>query len=102
MGTRLIYGMIALTGLSFAAAFVWIVGPALRADGWNVVGGFAAGFVNPYATGYSLDAIACGVILMLWVLAERRPWGWVAIPLSFAPGVATALAYYLIVRLRKA
>ena len=100
MGARLAYGLVALIGIAFAIAFGGMVIPALPGDGWDIPGAFAAGFVNPYSSGYALDAIACGLILSVWVLHEKKPWGWVAIPLAFAPGVATALAYYLIVRRR--
>ena len=56
----------------------------------NAPGAFAAGFVNPFASGFLLDAILCGLILMVWVLHERSALGikhgWVAIVLSFAMG----------------
>ena len=95
--------LVVLLGAAFAVAFVVIVMPPLLESG-DVVGAFAAGFVNPYSSGYSLDAILTGLILVVWVLYERSTLGvrhgWVAIILCFVPGVAVALAYYLILRTR--
>lgn len=91
-------------GIAFAIAFIVIVVPPLLQSG-DVIGAFAAGFVNPFSSGYSLDAIFCGLILLVWVVHERQSLGikhgWVVIPLSFVPGVATGFAVYLILRLRQ-
>lgn len=103
MNKSVFEGLVGLLGLAFAVAFAIIIVPPLLESG-NVMGAFAAGFVNPYASGYSLDAILCGLILSVWVLYERKACGikhgWIAIPLCFMPGVATAFAYYLILRTR--
>ncbi len=97
-------GLYALVGGAFAVAFAVLVVPAVLETG-DVVGAFAAGFVNPFASGYALDAICCALLLALWVIYERRHHGirhgWIAIPLSFAPGVATAFAVYLVLRSRQ-
>jgi len=90
-------------GGAFTLAFFVIVVPPLLESG-DILGAFAAGFVNPYASGYSLDTILCGVILIVWILYERSRFGvrhglWV-IPLIVAPGVATGFALYLIIRSR--
>lgn len=94
---------VAFLGLLFAVAFALVVMPPLL-ESRDIVGAFAAGFENPYATGYSLDTILTAFILIVWVLHERSRrgirHGWIAIPLCFAPGVATALAYYLVLRSR--
>jgi Protein of unknown function DUF2834 len=91
-------------GAAFAIAFCFIVIPPLLETG-DVVGAFAAGFVNPFSSGYSLDVIICGVILIVWILYERSSLGirhgWIAIPLSLVPGVATGFAVYLIIRSRQ-
>lgn len=91
-------------GLAFAIAFCVIVVPALMETG-DIVGAFAAGFVNPFSSGYSLDAILCAAILIVWVLYERTTLnirhGWVVIPLAFVPGVATAFGLYLFIRSRQ-
>lgn len=94
----------ALLGAAFALAFAGLVVPAVWETG-DVVGAFAAGFVNPFSSGYALDAIICALLLATWVLYERRRYGirhgWIAIPLSIAPGVATAFAFYLVLRSRQ-
>ena len=93
-----------LVGAAFTIAFGVIVVPALIESG-DIAGAFAAGFVNPFASGYSLDTILCAVILMVWVLYERSSLGirhgWGAIPLSIIPGVAPAFAIYLVIRSRQ-
>ena len=104
MPTHIFRTLIILLGVGFAVAFSVIVIPPLIASG-DVIGAFAAGFVNPYSSGYSLDTILCGLILMVWAIYERSALGvrhglWV-IPLSLVPGVATAFAYYLIIRLNQ-
>lgn len=96
--------IIVMLGILFAVAFGVIVVPALLESG-DVIGAFAAGFVNPFSSGYSIDAIICGLILITWAIYERRALGikhgWVVVPLSFMPGVATAFAVYLIMRSRQ-
>ena len=105
MPKSLFQGLVILLGLTFAIAFAVIIGPPLLESG-DVAGAFAAGFVNPYSSGYALDAIITGLILIVWVIYERQALGvrhgWIAIPLCFIPGVAVALAYYLVIRLRTA
>ncbi len=95
---------VAALGVAFAIAFGAIVVPPLL-ESKDIAGAFAAGFVNPYASGYSLDTILCAVILWVWVFYERRhlpiKHGWIVVPLSLAPGVATAFAVYLVMRSRQ-
>lgn len=90
--------------VGFAVAFTVICVPPLLASG-DVAGAFAAGFVNPYATGYALDAIMCWCVLAVWVAYEARSRGvrrgWIALLLGIAPGVATGFAVYLLLRLRQ-
>lgn len=92
-----------ISGLAFAVAFAVIVIPALIAT-QDIPGAFAAGFVNPFSSGYSIDVIICAVLLAIWVIYERSALqikhGWIAIPLSIVPGVAVGMAYYLILRSR--
>ena len=52
--------------LAFTALFCVLVVPPLVADP-DILGAFGAGFVNPYASGYSADVISCWVILAIWV-----------------------------------
>lgn len=93
-----------ILGLGFALAFSAMVMPAVVRDG-DVMGAFAAGFVNPYAAGYALDAILCWCVLAVWVAHEARSrrvrHGWIALALGIAPGVATGFAFYLLLRLRQ-
>jgi hypothetical protein len=97
------YCTIAL-GALFAACFFILVVPPLLESG-DVIGAFAAGFVNPYSTGYSLDVFICAFILIVWMMYERGKLGirhgWLVIPLSFVPGVAVAFAFYLVLRSRQ-
>ena len=96
--------VVAILGVAFTIAFCIIVVPPLLQSG-DVVGAFAAGFVNPYSSGYSLDTILCGLILWAWIFYERGThgikYGWIAIPISLAPGVAAGFAVYLILRSRQ-
>lgn len=89
-------------GLGFALAFCVIVIPPLLASG-DVPGAFAAGFVNPFASGYSLDTIFCAFVLAAWIVYERQTQnvrhGWIAILVSLVPGVATGFALYLLLRM---
>jgi hypothetical protein len=104
MPPRLYTVLLSAFGLGFAALFAFTVVPPLLRDG-DVWGAFAAGFVNPYASGYAMDAIACWCILTTWVVHEARSkgvrHGWVAVVLGIAPGVATGLAFYLLLRQRQ-
>ncbi|MEM9571701.1 MAG: DUF2834 domain-containing protein [Pseudomonadota bacterium] len=103
--TQSIFERLVLTlGVLFALAFAIIVVPPLWASG-DIFGAFAAGFVNPYASGYSLDVIICALILFVWIAYERQSrgirHGWIAVPLCLVPGVATGFAVYLILRSRQ-
>ncbi len=96
--------LLVLLAAGFAVAFTIIVVPPLAASG-DVLGGFAAGFVNPYASGYALDAIFCWCVLAVWVIHEARELGvrkgWIALALGVIPGVATGFAVYLLIRARQ-
>ena len=75
--------------------------PAL-VDDPDILGAFAAGFVNPYASGYSADVIACWVILAIWIVFEARSrsvkHGWLCLVVGILPGVAVGFAAYLVLR----
>lgn len=96
--------IVAALGAAFAVCFGVVVVPPLL-ESKDVFGAFAAGFVNPYASGYSLDVFMCAAILFVWIFHEWRnksvKHGWIAIPIAFAPGVATALGVYLVLRSRQ-
>ncbi len=89
-------------GSTFAVAFAVLCVPPLLQNP-DIIGAFAAGFVNPFAAGYALDAIFCWLVLASWVTYEakvhRIKHGWVALLLGIAPGVATGFAVYLLLRL---
>lgn len=90
-------------GALFALAFSVTVVPPLIKSG-DIFDAFAAGFVNAYSTGYALDAKFWAFILSAWILSEMQTrhvrHGWIAIPLCVVPGVATAFAVNLLLRLR--
>ena len=85
--------------LAFCTIFAVVVIPALF-ENPDILAAFAAGFVNPFAAGYSADVFACYAVLLLWVLHERREvrYGWLCLVLGVVPGVAVGLALYLILR----
>ena len=91
-----------------AAVFLLIFGivvlPPALASG-DIFGAFAAGFVNPYASGYASDAIACWVILAAWVAYEAKTLnirhGWICVVLGIIPGVAVGFAAYLLLRMKQ-
>lgn len=91
--------------ICIAAAFTLFFGftviPPLIADP-NLVAAMMAGFVNPYAAGYSTDVIACWLILCVWIIYEARTLsiknGWVFLLLGMVPGVAVGFSLYLVSR----
>lgn len=95
---------VAVIGFAFFLFFCVVVLPPALAGG-DVMGAFAAGFVNPYAAGYSFDVIMCYFALVIWVLYERRNFGvkggYICLALGIVPGVAVGMALYMIVRLRQ-
>lgn len=101
-------GLFKLVIIAAAAVFtllftIWII-PPLIADP-DVIGAFAAGFVNPYSSGYSADVLACWVILAAWIAYEAKTLGirhgWICALLGIIPGVAVGFALYLLVRLKQ-
>jgi len=93
-------GVIVVASL-FTILFCVLVVPALI-ENPDLIGAFAAGFVNPYASGYSADVIACWAVLALWVWFEAKSHaikhGWVCLVLGIIPGVAVGFALYLLLR----
>jgi Terpene cyclase DEP1 len=88
----------------FTALFAyWCIPPLIAKR--DILGALAAGFVNPYSSGYSADVLACWVILSAWIVYERRAVGvrhglW-CIALGAIPGVAVGFAAYLLIRGRQ-
>ena len=72
----------------------------------DLIGAIKSGFVNPYAAGFSTDAVCCWVVLALWVIYEKFglgiKHGWLALLLGVVPGVATGFALYLVLRMNQA
>lgn len=92
----------AATGFTALFAY-WCIPPLIAHP--DIIGAFAAGFANPYSSGYSADVLACWAILSAWILYERRTLGirrgyW-CIALGIIPGVAVGFALYLLLRLRQ-
>lgn len=90
--------------LAFALFFAATVVPPLIESG-DLVGAIAAGFVNPYAAGYSTDTVMCWVVLAVWVAYEAKGrgirGGWACLLIGLVPGVATGFASYLVLRARQ-
>ena len=90
--------------IGFTLAFAWLCGPPLLANP-DIVGAFGAGFVNPFSSGYAMDAITTWCVLAAWVAYEARVrgvrHGWVALVLGVVPGVAVGLASYLLLRMKQ-
>ena len=92
---------VVVVALGFSLLFGVVVVPPLIANP-DIVGAFAAGFVNPYASGYSSDVIACWVLLAVWIAFEAKSegvknGGWCLL-LGVVPGVAVGFAAYLLIR----
>jgi len=90
--------------LGFSVFFAVVVIPPL-VENPDVLGAFAAGFANPFSSGYSADVIACWLVLGAWVLYEARSrsvkGGWICLVVGVIPGVAVGFAAYLILRSRQ-
>ena len=92
---------VTVVSLAFAVFFSVVVIPPLIDDP-DILGAFGAGFVNPYASGYSADVIACWVILAIWIVFEATSLsvkhGWLCLVVGVVPGVAVGFAAYLVLR----
>jgi Terpene cyclase DEP1 len=104
MSERAFRAAIIATAAVFTTLFAYWCIPPMNADP-DIIGAFAAGFVNPYASGYAADTLACWVILTVWIAYEARTkgvrHGWVSALLGIVPGVAVGFAGYLLLRARK-
>lgn len=101
MSDKLFKWSLILTALGFTLIFCFIVVPPLMADP-DIFGAFAAGFVNPYASGYSLDVFFCWAALAILVIYDKKvlsvKYGWICLLLGIVPGVAVGLSLYLLIR----
>lgn len=88
----------------FSVAFFILMTPPFL-ENPDIIGAFAAGFVNPYSSGYALDTIVCGMILFTWIIYEARTLGikhgWICLVLGIIPGVAVGFGLYLVIRQRQ-
>jgi hypothetical protein len=89
----------------FTAIFAFVIPPALVHDGFDFWGGARATFVNPYASGVSVDVLMTYVVLAVWVFHEARTKqvrrGWIALLLGLVTGMTVGLAAYLLIRARQ-
>lgn len=90
---------IAGIAIIFTLIFCIVVIPPLI-ENPDIIGAFAAGFVNPYSSGYSADVFCCWAILFFWVVFEypKVKYGWMCLFLGIIPGVAVGFALYLLLR----
>jgi hypothetical protein len=90
-----------LAALGFTGIFCFLVIPPLI-DNPDIIQAFAAGFVNPFAAGYSTDVFFCWFVLAVWVIFEASnhtvKHGWFCLALAVVPGVAVGFAVYLLLR----
>lgn len=104
MSQPIFKAILLLIAVGFTVALGALCLPPLIEDP-RLLHAIASGFVNPYATGYSLDAILCWFVLATWVLYEKQHHrvrrGWIALTLGVVPGVATGFAVYLLIRLNQ-
>lgn len=102
MKKKIYEGSLVLVVVIFTTIFCIVVVPPLI-ESLDVIGAFAGGFVNPFASGYSVDVICCWAILLLWVAWEsnRIKYGWVCVVLGLVPGVAVGFGLYLLMRSRQ-
>ncbi len=102
MSEQIFKATIIVIAAAFTAVFCYLIIPPLMANP-DVIGAFAAGFVNPYASGYSSDVFACWFILVAWIIYEARnhgiKHGWICAVLGMVPGVAVGFAVYLLMRM---
>lgn len=93
--------LLIILGLSFAVIFTALCVPPLLKD-FDIVAGALAGFVNPFSSGYAMDAIMCWNVLAVWVWYEAKTLqikhGWICLVVGAVPGVATGFALYLLLR----
>ena len=93
-----------IMGIGFAAFFFITMGPVFFAHP-DLVAAVQSGFVNPYSSGFATDAIACWFVLAAWVIYEKFEkgikYGWIALLIGVVPGVATAFALYLVMRMKQ-
>lgn len=99
MRDQIFKGSVGIVAILFTMIFCLVVIPPLL-ENPDIIGALKAGFVNPYASGYSTDVICCWLILLIWIIYEypKVKYGWICLLLGLVPGVAVGFALYLILR----
>jgi Terpene cyclase DEP1 len=91
--------------VTFTIVFVVLIPPALIRDGFDFWGAARDTFVNPYASGVSVDVLMSYAVLVVWVFHEARTRqvrrGWIALALGLVTGLTVGLVAYLLIRLRQ-
>jgi hypothetical protein len=97
--------LIALLGVAFIATFAYVVVPPFIDDNLDLASAVQDAFVNPYASGFAIDAIFTYAVLVVWIVHEsvyrEIRHGWLAIVLGLVAGVAVGLVVYLLIRHRE-
>ncbi|GAB5498798.1 MAG: hypothetical protein PsegKO_11090 [Pseudohongiellaceae bacterium] len=101
MNDKFYKAALALIAIGFSLVFSIVVVPPLI-ENPDVPGALAAGFVNPYAAGYSADVLFCWAALAVLIIYERKAlsvkYGWVCLLLGLVPGVAVGMTVYFLIR----
>ncbi len=104
MTTSLFRILLWFSAIAFTVIFAVLIVPPLLED-FDVIGAFAAGFVNPFSSGYSIDVIVCWFILAIWIIHDAQSLGvrhgWWCLLMGVVPGVAVGFAAYLLIRQRQ-
>lgn len=104
MNDRVFKTALACVAAAFTIIFCVVVIPGLIAEP-DLIAAFGAGFVNPFAAGYSTDVIMCWVVLAIWIVYEAKVFsvrhGWICLVLGVLPGVAVGFPLYLILRAKQ-
>ena len=104
MSETLFRRLLIAAAVLFSVFFAIVVIPPLVANP-DIWGAFAAGFVNPYSSGYSTDVLVCWFVLAVWVVYEAKAYsirhGWICLLIGIVPGVAVGFALYLLLRTKQ-
>lgn len=104
MSEALFRRLLIAAAVFFSVFFAVVVVPPLIANP-DIWGAFAAGFVNPYSSGYSTDVLVCWFVLAVWVVYEAKAYsirhGWICLLIGIVPGVAVGFALYLLLRTKQ-
>jgi len=104
MNDKLFKISMASIAVIFTVIFCVVVLPPLIQNP-DIIAAFGAGFVNPYASGYSTDVLLCWLVLAVWIVYERKTLkvkhGWWCLLLAMMPGVAVGFPLYLLVRMKQ-